>query len=65
MRQAFEEALSHVGVHPSLGGSVWRAYVRFEKDELEDAQETGAGDIEVSKALDRRVVQGERGERGG
>ncbi|CAN0516100.1 unnamed protein product, partial [Laminaria digitata] len=53
MREAFELALGRVGVHPPLGGLVWRAYRRFEKDELEDLQETGASDAEVSRALDR------------
>lgn len=55
MREGFERALSKVGVHPVLGGAVWKSYLRFEKDELEDAEETEAGDAEVSKALDRRV----------
>lgn len=53
MREGFERALGRVGVHPMLGGRVWRAYVRFETDELEDAQETGAGDAEVSRATER------------
>lgn len=53
MREAFERALSHVGVHPTLGGAVWRSFLRFEQDELEDAEETGAGDGEVFKAKDR------------
>ncbi|CAM9281713.1 unnamed protein product [Scytosiphon promiscuus] len=53
MREAFERALSHVGVHPILGGAVWRLFLRFEQDELEDAEETGAGDGEVFKAKDR------------
>ncbi|CAM9954541.1 unnamed protein product, partial [Hapterophycus canaliculatus] len=53
MREAFERALSHVGVHPILGGAVWRSFLRFELDELEDAEETGAGDGEVFKAKDR------------
>eukprot|EP00752_Nemacystus_decipiens_P008742 g7803.t1 len=53
MRDAFERALSCVGVHPILGGAVWRALLRFEKEELEDAEETGAGDAVVSSARDR------------
>lgn len=53
MREAFERALSRVGVHPILGGAVWTALLRFEKEELEDAQETGADAAEVSKAQDR------------
>lgn len=53
MREAFEEALGRVGVHPLLGGAVWKAYLAFERAELEDAQETGAGDAEVSKARER------------
>lgn len=56
MREAFELALGRVGVHPLLGGAVWRAYLRFEKDELEDAQETGASGAEVFRALDRHVL---------
>lgn len=54
MREAFEEALGRVGVHPLLGCAVWGAYLVFEKDELEDAEETGAGDAEVSKARERQ-----------
>lgn len=57
MREAFERALSRVGVHPILGGAVWGALLRFEKEELEDAQETGADAAEVSKAQDRCVRQ--------
>lgn len=57
MREAFERALSHVGVHPILGGAVWRSFLRFEQDELEDAEETSAGDGEVSKAKDRCVAE--------
>lgn len=53
MREAFERALSCVGVHPILGGAVWQAMLRFEKEELEDAQETGASDAVVSSAQDR------------
>ena len=53
MREAFERALSCVGVHPILGGAVWRALLRFEKEELEDAEETGASDAAVSSAQDR------------
>eukprot|EP00903_Cladosiphon_okamuranus_P006864 g6685.t1 len=53
MREAFERALSCVGVHPILGGAVWRALLRFEKEELEDAQETGESDALVSIAQDR------------
>ena len=64
MREAFEEALGKVGVHPILGGAVWRAYLRFEKDELEDAEETGEDDAEVSKALERRV-ESSRGQSSG
>ncbi|CAN0024612.1 unnamed protein product, partial [Sphacelaria rigidula] len=60
MREAFEEALGRVGVHPLLGGAVWEAYLVFEKDELEDAQETEAGDTEVSKALERRGARVKR-----
>lgn len=55
MREAFEEALGKVGVHPILGGAIWRAYLRFEKDELEDAEETDADSAVISKALERRV----------
>lgn len=55
MREAFERALSCVGVHPILGGAVWSALLRFEKEELEDAQETGASDAVVSSAQDRWV----------
>lgn len=53
MRDAFELALGRVGVHPILGGVVWRAFVRFEKEELEDAEETGAEDAEISEAKER------------
>lgn len=53
MRQAFEEALGRVGVHPKSGGAVWRAYLRFEKDEVEDSRETGATDAELKKAMER------------
>lgn len=53
MREAFEQALGRVGVHPILGGTVWRAFLRFEKEELEDAQETGAEDVEISDAKER------------
>lgn len=53
MREAFERALSCVGVHPTLGGAVWRALLRFEKEELEDAEETGASGAVVSSAQDR------------
>lgn len=53
MREAFELALGRVGVHPLLGGAVWRAFVRFEKEELEDAQETGAEEDEISNARER------------
>ena len=53
MREAFEEALTRVGVHLVLGGAVWRSFLRFETEELEDAEEMGVGDGEISKAQDR------------
>ncbi|CBN77067.1 Sart3 protein [Ectocarpus siliculosus] len=53
MREAFEEALTRVGVHPVLGGAVWRSLLRFEMEELEDAEEMGVGDGEIAKARDR------------
>lgn len=49
LRGVYELALTKVGAHMSVGPLVWALYRSFIEDELQDLQETGAGDDEVQK----------------